>query len=306
MNFKQLEAFVRVAELQSFTRAARQLYMSQPAVSFQIKSLEESLGATLFLRGDKKVILTEAGHLLYPEARQMLRHYQKIKEGLAGLRGLQTGHLLVGASTIPGEYLLPLLIGGFKEHHPGVQVTLKVAGSGQVDRWLKEREIDLGITGAPVAGEGLTCLPWLGDELVLIVPPGHPLYGRQSATVEELLAGPLILREPGSGTRRTLESKLNEKGYALDKSRVVMELGSTRAVITAVQAGRGASVVSLWAANDLLALGRVHRVNDVDGLDLTRRFYVTHGQDWLGSFVTKAFIEYITAGEVCRLLLKTE
>lgn len=292
-----------MAELQSFTRAARHLYMSQPAVSFQIKALEESLGAALFLRGDKKVSLTEAGQLLYPEARQMLRHYQKIKEGLAGLQGLQSGHLLVGASTIPGEYLLPLLIGSFKERHPGVQVTLKVAGSGEVDRWLKEREIDLGVTGAPVTGEGLTCLPWLTDELALIAPPEHPLAGRRSVTVEELLVQPLILREPGSGTRRTLESKLNEKGYTLEKCRVMMELGSTRAVITAVQAGTGVSIVSIWAAEEPLALGRVHRVA-VTGLDLTRRFYVSHGREWLGSFVTEAFLAYITSGEVCRSFFK--
>jgi len=119
MNFKQLEAFLWVAELQSFTKAARQLYISQPAISFQIKALEEDLQAPLFQRGDKKVMLTEAGRVLYPEAKKMLRHYQKIKEGLEDLKGLKTGHLMVGASTIPGEYILPLLIGGFKKNTRG-------------------------------------------------------------------------------------------------------------------------------------------------------------------------------------------
>jgi len=293
---------VRVVELQSFTRAARQLYMSQPAISFQIKSLEESLGATLFLRGDKKATLTEAGQMLYPEARQMLRHYQKIKEGLAELKGLKTGHLLVGASTIPGEYLLPLLIGGFKKLHPGIRVTLRVAGSGEVDRWLKEREIDLSVTGAPVNGEGVTCRPWLEDELVLIVPPEHSLAERETLTVEELLAQPLILREPGSGTRRTLEGRLKEQGYTLENGNVVMELGSTRAVVTAVQAGIGVSIVSVWAVREPLALGRIRRVA-LTGLDLKRRFYLAYGREWTGSFVTGAFLKYIEDDGECRKLL---
>jgi DNA-binding transcriptional LysR family regulator len=153
MNFKQLEAFIWVAELQSFTKASRQLFMSQPAVSFQIKALEEDLQVTLFQRGDKKVILTEAGRLLYPEAKQMIRHYNRIKAGLDDLKGLKTGHLVVGASTIPGEYLLPVLIGGFKEKYPGIKITLKVAGSGQVGRWVREREIDFGITGLLSTGK---------------------------------------------------------------------------------------------------------------------------------------------------------
>ena len=174
MNFKQLEAFIRVAELQSFTKAARQLYMSQPAVSFQIKALEVNLQVTLFQRGDKKVTLTEAGRLLYPEAKQMLRHYHKIKAGLDDLRGLKTGHLVVGASTIPGEYILPLFIGGFKEKYPGILITLKVAGSGRVERWVRERAIDLGIIGVPVSGDGIECSSWLQRYTLLLLNGCHP------------------------------------------------------------------------------------------------------------------------------------
>lgn len=207
MNFKQLEAFLWVAELQSFTKAAKQLYMSQPAVSFQIKALEEDLEADLFQRGDKKVILTEAGRLLYPEAKKMLRHYHKIKSGLDDLKGLKTGHLTVGASTIPGEYILPLLIGDFKEAYPGIQITLKVSGSGQVTRWLREREIDLGITGVPVEGDGMECSPWMQDEMVLIVPRNHPWTKSGIIDISELKTAVMILREQGSGTRRTLEKK---------------------------------------------------------------------------------------------------
>lgn len=296
MNLKQLEAFLWVAELQSFTRAARQLYMSQPAVSFQIKSLEESLGTTLFYRGDKKVELTEVGRLLYHEARQILRHYQKIKEGLDELKGLKRGHLFLGASTIPGEYLLPLLIGRFHRHYPGVEVTLRIAGSGEVIRWVQEREIDLGVTGAPVNNEGLECTPWHKDQLVLIVGPKHPWVGQEMVELDELLEEPLLLREPGSGTRRSLEAKLAETGRSLEGARIVMELGSTRAVITAVQAGLGVSMVSSLAAAEPLALGRVYQV-PLKGVDLSRYLYLVYSAEWPRSFAGKAFLEFIQERE---------
>lgn len=302
MNFKQLEAFLWVAELQSFTKAARQLYMSQPAVSFQIKALEEDLQVSLFQRGDKKVILTEAGRLLYPEAKQMLRHYHKIKAGLDDLKGLKTGHLVVGAGTIPGEYLLPLLIGGFKEKYPGIQITLKVAGSGQVGRWVREREIDMGITGAPVEGEGIECVPWLQDQLVLIVPPTHPWASINAVKVSDLKNESMIMREQGSGTRRTLEQKLAEHNISLEKIPQGMELGSTRAVITAVEAGLGISIVSRCAVREALELGRVREVQVV-GLDLSRYLYQVRHSQGMGGFAIEAFTEFINDRDICERFL---
>ncbi|MCL6638196.1 MAG: LysR family transcriptional regulator [Firmicutes bacterium] len=303
MNFKQLEAFLWVAELQSFTRAARQLYMSQPAVSFQIKALEEDLQVALFQRGDKKVILTEAGRLLYPEAKLMLRHYHKIKAALDDLKGLKTGHLVVGAGTIPGEYLMPLLIGGFKENYPGIQVTLKVAGSGQVGRWVREREIDLGITGSTVEGEGLECYPWIEDEMVLIVPPAHPWATRKSVGISELKSEVMIIREPGSGTRRTIEQKLAEHNLSLEQIPQGMELGSTRAVITAVEANLGISIVSRCAVKEALELKRVREVR-VENLDLRRYLYLVKHHQGTGGFAIDAFISFISDAEVCKRFLK--
>jgi len=292
MNFKQLEAFLWVAELQSFTKTARKLYMSQPAVSFQIKALEEDLEADLFQRGDKKVILTEAGRLLYPEAKKMLRHYHKIKSGLDDLKGLKTGNLVVGASTIPGEYVLPLLIGGFKEAYPGIQINLKVAGSGQVTSWVREREIDLGITGVPVEGDGMDCSPWLQDELVVIVHPNHPWVNSGAIDISELKTAVMVIREQGSGTRRTVEKKLEEKGASLEKIPHGMELGSTRAVITAVEAGLGVSIVSRCAVKDALELKRISEVK-VQGLDLHRSLYLIKQSQNIGGFAIEAFCNFI-------------
>ncbi|NLI13742.1 selenium metabolism-associated LysR family transcriptional regulator [Pelotomaculum propionicicum] len=303
MNFKQLEAFIWVAELQSFTRAARQLFMSQPAVSFQIKALEEDLQVALFQRGDKKVMLTEAGRLLYPEAKQMIRHYNRIKAGLDDLKGLKTGHLVVGASTIPGEYLLPLMIGGFKEKFPGIQVILKVAGSGQVSRWIREREIDLGITGTTMEGEGIECQPWLLDHLILIVNPSHPWSKQSEVTLNDLKDESMILREQGSGTRRSLEQRLAEKGVILDKIPHTMELGSTRAVITAVEANLGVSIVSKYAVKEALELGRVKEVK-LSGVDLSRYLYQIRHTQGIGGYAIEAFITFVNDAENRQLYLK--
>lgn len=296
MNFKQLEAFIWVAELQSFTKASRQLFMSQPAVSFQIKALEEDLQVSLFQRGDKKVMLTEAGRLLYPEAKQMIRNYNRIKAGLEDLKGLKTGHLVIGASTIPGEYILPILIGGFKEKYPGIIITLKVAGSGQVGRWVREREIDFGITGAPVDWEGTECASWLKDQLVLIVPPAHPWAVLDEVNLDNLKNEKMILRERGSGTRRTLEQKLAEHNISLEKLPHSMELGSTRAVITAVEANLGASIVSKYAVSEAISLGKVKEVKLV-GIDLSRYLYQIRHSQGMGGFALEAFISFINDEE---------
>jgi DNA-binding transcriptional LysR family regulator len=302
LNFKQLEAFLWVTELQSFTKAARQLYMSQPAVSFQIKALEENLEVDLFQRGDKKVILTEAGRLLYPEAKKMIKHYNKIKAGLDDLKGLKTGNLVIGASTIPGEYVMPLLIGGFKELYPGIQISLKVAGSGLVTRWVREREIDLGITGIPVEGDGIECTPWLQDEMVLIVNQSHPWAQKGVINLDELKNGVMILREKGSGTRRSLEMILEEKGIQLDDIPKGMELGSTRAVITAVEAGLGVSIVSRYAVKDVLQLKRISEVQ-VEGLNLNRAFFIIKLTQSIGGFVTEEFCKYLNDPEASERFL---
>jgi DNA-binding transcriptional LysR family regulator len=292
VNLKQLESFLWVADLQSFTKAARYLYMSQPAVSFQIKSLEEYLQVTLFQRGDKKVILTEAGRILYPEAKQMLIHFQNIKYSIDELRGLKTGHLSLSASTIPGEYIIPLFIGDFNRCNPGIHISLKVSGSGDVTRWVLDRETDLGFTGVNTEGHDIECTPWLMDRLVMIVPPGHELTGKKELHFSETLHEKFILREEGSGTRQVFEKRLLEAGTDPGILNVAMELGSTRAVITAVQAGLGVGVVSGWAAGEPLQTGRVEKVN-LTGVDLNRHLYVIKLKNGTGNYAADSFIDFI-------------
>ena len=296
MNFKQLEAFVRVAEMQSFTRAAKQMFMSQPAISFQIKALEEQLQVSLFRRDEKKVLLTEAGWLLLPEARQMLGHYKKIRAGLESLRGLETGRLSVGAGTIPGEYLLPIVIGRFREVYPGVKVKLRIAGSGDVISWIKEREIDLGVVGSAAGGDNLEMVPWLDDELVLVVPADHRWAGKK-IDVAELADEKYILREEGSGTRRSIEEILEKNGFVMEKLAVEMELGSTRAVISAVQACLGVGFVSRWAAVEALAAGKISETK-INGIDMRRKLFIVRYTPGIVNYAADAFFTFLNGVSV--------
>ncbi|HUW64866.1 MAG TPA: selenium metabolism-associated LysR family transcriptional regulator [Spirochaetia bacterium] len=290
MQLKQLEAFLRVAELKSFTKAAQQLYMSQPAISFQIKSLEEDLQVSLFQRRDKKVLLTEAGQLLYPEARQIVKHFQRVKGALEELRGLKTGKLTVGGSTVPGEYILPAMVGLFKVSYPGITVSLKIGDSREVAARVREWDIDLGVTGAPVEIAGLSCTRWLADRMMVVAAPGRKF--RRELDLAGMVAEPLVLREPGSGTRQVLAQRLAEAGLSLEECPQAMEMGSTRAVISAVEAGLGLAVVSVWAAAEPLALGRLEEVV-VAGLNLERHFYLVRHEAGLGSFALDAFYDFL-------------
>ncbi|SFG46411.1 DNA-binding transcriptional regulator, LysR family [Desulfotomaculum arcticum] len=291
MNFKQLEAFVRVTELQSFTRAAKQLYMSQPAISFQIKALEEDLKVTLFQRNEKKVTLTEAGQLLYPEAKTMLGHYHKIKAGLDAIRGLKAGRLSIGASTIPGEYLLPGYIGKFRRKYSGINISLRVAGSGEVISWVQDRDIDIGVVGKIVKKENLNFTKWVDDELVVITPPGHRWSGKVIAA-QELLTEKLILREEGSGTRQSMWEILDKHGVDCQQIKAEMELGSTRAVISAVQSGIGIGFVSRFAAADVLDAGRVQEIKLL-GVDMNRSFFLVRYSPEIINYATDAFQELL-------------
>ena len=295
MNLKQLEVFLWVAELKGFTKAAKRLYMSQPAVSFQIQSLEELLGVKLFWRNEKNVILTEAGKLLFEQAKQIVAHSHKIKSVVNDLKELKTGSFTIGASTIPGEYVLPRLIGNFHRRFPGIQINVRIAGSAQVEAWLLNREIDLGLCGALISGKEIECLPFLTDRLVLIAPPDHRWKSGEEVKINDLIKEEFILRESGSGTRKTFKASLARSGISKEQLSVVMEMGSTRAIIGAVEAGLGISVVSFLAAREPLLLGLIKEIT-VHNLDLDRELYVIRDQSWMNNFAAEAFHDFIFTG----------
>ncbi|MGB9803177.1 selenium metabolism-associated LysR family transcriptional regulator [Desulfofundulus sp.] len=301
MNIKQLEAFLLVAELRNFTKTAAQLGMSQPAVSFQIKALEEELGVTLLERNEKKVLLTEAGRLLYPEIKQVVRHYRKIRAMVNELQGLKSGHLMLGATSMPAEYLLPIFIGGFREQYPGVRVSLQVGNSTTVARWLRDREIDLGVLGTAAGGEGIEYHPWLEDELIFIVPSWHPWAGG-NISLEELVREPLIIRESGSGTRQALEAKLAEHNVTVEHFPGILELGSNQSMVRAVQAGLGIAAVSSRMVHESLATGKVARVI-IPELQIRYHLYVAWPHQVSNGLSATIFKSFLTDRELCNRLL---
>ncbi|RKO68097.1 selenium metabolism-associated LysR family transcriptional regulator [Desulfofundulus salinus] len=301
MNIKQLEAFLLVAELRNFTKAAGQLGMSQPAVSFQIKALEEELGVTLLERNEKKVLLTEAGRLLYPEIKQMVRHYRKIRAMVNELQGLKSGHLMLGATSMPAECLLPIFIGGFREQYPGVRVSLQVGNSTIVARWLQDREIDIGVLGTAVGGDGIEYHSWLEDELIFIVPSWHPWAGN-NISLEELTHEPLIIREVGSGTRQALEAKLAEHNITVEHFPSILELGSSQSMVQAVRAGLGIAAVSRRAAHDALEAGKVAQVI-IPELQIRYYLYLAWPRQVSNGLTASIFKSFLMDRELCRRLL---
>lgn len=292
INLRQLKAFVAVAEQGSFTKAAKLLYMTQPAVSAQIKALEERLEIQLLERHDKSIALTDAGKLLLIEAGKMLSLYEEFLDALDELKGVRRGRLVIGASTIPGEYLLPQYIGGFKSKYPDIEVVLKIADTGRVVDLLKNRSIHLGIIGAPVKEDNLALTPVAKDELILIAATNHPLAKGKKVQVDGILKTAFVLREPGSGTRMVIERMLAQKGMELSNLQVIMELGSTRAVITAVEAGLGISMVSRLAAKESLQLQKIKEIK-VDGWNTERSLYLARNETIYLSHATQAFINYL-------------
>lgn len=294
-----------IAQLKNFTKAAARLNMSQPAVSFQIKSMEEELQITLFERSDKKVLLTEAGRLLYPTATQMVRQFNKIKAGIDDLRDVKAGHLMLGATPVAGEWIMPLVIGGFRELYPAVTVSLQVGGSAHVAKWLAEREVEMGILGVSLKLEGIECQPWLKDEMTLITPSWHPLNGAE-VPLSALTGESIVVREAGSGSRQVLEQQFLKYHVSLDQFVGLLELGSAQAVINAVRLGLGIGAVSQRSVEEFLARGDLGEVT-VPGLNLDTDLYLAWGQPDKESFASRAFRQFLTDEEITgRLLQESE
>lgn len=292
MNIKQLEAFALVAELGSFTRAAKIMFMTQPAVSFQIRALEEQLGLQLLERAEKSVFLTDAGKLVYAEAKKIIAGYRNILEHVAQLQGLAKGTLILGASTIPGEYLLPQFLGEFKQKHPGVELILEIGSTHRIIDLVLSREVHLAVVGAVNPHPNLEYQPIFTDEVVVIVAGNHPLAGRESVSIAELTAESLIFREKGSGTRAVLEERFRQAGIEPGELKIVMELGSTRAIITAVQGNLGVGMVSGLAVREALEIGSVRKLK-VREIDLHRRLYLVSSKTSQATPLQKAFGEFL-------------
>jgi DNA-binding transcriptional LysR family regulator len=289
-----LSTFVRAAELGSFTAAAASLGVTQAAVSQRIAALERELRVSLFDRRAGRITLTESGERLYALARRILGLHEEARESLGGLHPSIAGDLPIAASSVPGECYLPALLSSFRERFPEVHVRASVGDSSSVTREVMKGLAALGLVGQKAEKSGLESEPIGTDTLVLILAPDHPLSGRKSISLAVLAREPLIIREPGSGTRCALRKGLERAGSSLDAMTISLEMGSNAAIKDAVRRGLGASFVSRSTVERELASGELVSVQ-VRGMVLTRFLYAVYHRRRPLSPSASAFLRFVKA-----------
>lgn len=293
MDLRHLRTLRTVADKGSFSQAADALEISQPAVSFQIRALEENLGHRLLDRSGRRVALTEAGEVAYRYARRMSGLEHELARELEELGGDIAGSLVLGSSTGPGELVLPALLGRFAKAHPRASVSLVVTDTQTVcDRVLGE-ELEAGVVGAQRPHRGLRFTPFLRDELVVIVPPDHELAGRATLPLADLANYPMLMQQDGSGVRAVLETALRAAGVRDRDLNVPMQLGLQQSVKAAVLDGIGITVISHLAVAREVADGSLVSLRVEPGLH--RDFWLVQHANRTLRRVTGAFLDFAAA-----------
>lgn len=271
--FPHLETFLEAAERGTFTAAARQLGLTQAAVSQRIHQLETALNTPLFRREGGRVSLTDAGHRLHEYARRIDDLAAEAWAAVTGRPMEPAGDLVLAASSVPGQYLLPPTLAVFRKRHPQVRVRVSVSDTDEVLRQVGDGSAHLGLVGGRGGGPHLEFRRFACDELVLIIPRGHRWWRRREVGLAELLAQPLIQREPGSGSRRCLERSLDRLRVDPSELNVVLELGSTEAIKEAVCRRVGLAILSRRAAAKEVKAGQFKALH-VRGLTLDRDIFL--------------------------------
>src|SRR5712691_2182497 len=291
MDTRQLAAFCAVVDRKSFSLAAERLGVTQPAVSLQIRSLEQRLGTQLLDRSGRRVEPTEAGLRLYASAQKLLALEEQLLEEVSGeADGGLTGTLELGASTGPGGAVVPLLLCEFGELHPDVRVRLSVSDTQTVVDQVAERELELGIVGAARRHRGVVFEPFFRDEVVLACPSGHRFAGK-TISLDDLRSEPLIVMQEGAGVRLVIEDELRSVGLRLRDLGVRAELGLQESVRSAVAAGHGVTFISRNALRDDLAAGTIATAR-VRGLDPVREIFLARASGRSETRAAKAFVEF--------------
>ena len=293
IDFRHLETFCRVASLKSFSKAAEDLFLTQPTVSGHILSLEQSLSLRLFDRTSREVRPTKAGEVFLKYASKILSSRKDLLNALSEFSQGIRGELFLGASTIPGEYILPGLVGDFKKGHPHFILSLKIADTKEIIQDVLQDDVEFGMIGAKLDHPSLDFEKYQEDQIIVVASSGHPLVRKKRVDVEELLREPWIIREEGSGTQMAVEKALRKKGKSLKQFNVVMKMGSTSSVKEGVKARLGLAFISGRATEEELNQGLLSRI-DVEGIDaISRQIYlVSHRRRTLSPIGTE-FLRFL-------------
>lgn len=295
MNLDYLRTYLEVIKTGSFSEVARKLSISQPTVSFQIQKLERDLGVRLIDRSKKTIIMTEAGKRLLRFAEFVEEERARLLDDVEQLREEVVGDLVITASTVPGEFLIPAILSEFKVQHPAVGIRVAVSDSLTVINDVQNGAYEVGFCGAMPEGQDLESFKIAEDEIVLIVFPEHPFANRPEVSPMEVVGEPLIFREETSGTQRSVESQLLEAGFNLGQGAPKLILGTTQAVVSAVEAKAGIAFVSSLAIKKSCALGLV-KVVELEGLRLRRDFFCIYREERIVSRLLGEFIAFVQAG----------
>lgn len=292
MDLWQLKIFCKVVELGGFSKAGKAVHLSQPTVSVHIKELESHFECKLIDRLGKKAAPTKAGELLYKYAKKLITLTDETETTMAEFQGAMKGRLLIGGSTIPGGYILPQLIGAFAKDYPEVKISLAISDTDRIIEDIHSGVLELGVVGAKSSDKNIWQETLIEDHMRLIVPADHQWGNKAHINLKNIFDEPFIIRELGSGTRRSIQLCLLDKGYDHEDLNIVAEMGSTPAVIQGIKSGVGISILSAIAVKEELQ-AKTLRALTIRGLNLKRNFYMTQHRGRTNSPICKAFIEFL-------------
>jgi DNA-binding transcriptional LysR family regulator len=292
MDIHQLRVFASVFKNKSFSKASNELHLTQPTIRSHIRGLEEEFNCALFDRLGRTIIPTKEAEILYGHALEIIEKADTLKETIGRVKKEITGKLVIGASTIPGVYLMPPMMTVFQKKYPSISFQILISDSGEIVNSVLKQELLLGIVGAKLGDEQISYKPFVEDELIVISSPSLTKSNR--ITIKELIKFPMVLREEGSGTRRETEKILEDRGITFDNIKIAGIFGSTDAIKQAVKAGLGVSIISRFSVKDELKHGILKEIKLTD-IQMRRKFYiVTHKKRTL-PLAYSIFLKYIMA-----------
>jgi DNA-binding transcriptional LysR family regulator len=289
MDIHHLKIFVSVYKNKSFSKAADKNFLTQPTVSEHIKNLEMYLNCKLFDRVGKQIIPTKEADILYENAIEIIDKFENLKENIDKIKELPSGKILIGASTIPGTYILPSFIAFFKNFYPDINIQINVSDSQNVINSIVSGDILLGFVGTKINNSLIDYIHFVEDELVVASPN---FFDKSSIDVTELLEYPFIAREEGSGTRKETEKWLNYLGIKSENLNIVCTLSSTDAVKQAIKKGIGISILSIHAIKDEIECGKL-KASRIKGIEMKRTFYIVKHQKRTLPFIYQLFYEFL-------------
>jgi len=292
MDLWQLKIFCRVIELKSFSKAGKAIHLSQPTISSHIKDLESHFNCRLIDRLGKEAVPTSAGRLLYSKAKEILALKEATESSMAEFQGSIKGRIKIGGSTIPGSYILPRFIGKFISENNDVKITLIINDTSRIIEQIIDGEVELGIVGAKSDDKRIEQISIIKDDMCIIVPKGHKWFKREEIEITELKKEPFIIREEGSGTKKSLINRLKQHSLSIDDFNIIAELGSTSAIIQGIKSKIGVSILSPIAVSEELE-NKTMKALFVKGIKLSRDFYLTCNKDRTASPIMAAFKTFL-------------